>query len=95
MRIAILCYELTGYMVSCWQALYERQGAELVGLDNGFLIPAGSGLALKQALMRFQAPPATAKAAVGVRSHAKVLERFTWAKVAEAHAALFRSLVQS
>ena len=69
--------------------------AELVGPDNGFLIPAGSVPALKQALMEFQALPATAKAALGARSHAKVLERFTWPKVAEAHAVLFRSLLQS
>jgi len=66
--------------------------AELVGPDNGFLIPAGSVTALKQALMQFHALPTAAKAALAARSHAKVIERFTWPKVAEAHVDLFRTL---
>lgn len=66
--------------------------AELVGPDNGFLIPVGSVPALKQALMKFHALPPAAKAALAARSHAKVMERFTWLKVAEAHMDLFRSL---
>lgn len=66
--------------------------SELVGPDNGFLIPAGSVPALKRALLKFHALPTAAKAEMASRSHAKVMERFTWPKVAEAHLDLFRSL---
>ena len=66
--------------------------AELVGPENGFLIPAGSVPALKQALLLFHALPSAAKTEMASRSHTKVMERFTWPKVAEAHVALFRSL---
>lgn len=68
--------------------------AELVGPDNGFLIPAGSVSALKQALLEFHVMPTAAKAGLAARSHAKVLERFTWPKVGQAHMDLFRSLHQ-
>ena len=67
---------------------------ELVDERNGFLIPPGNSEALKQALLKFHALPPAAKAALASRSHAKVMERFTWPKVAEAHMDLFRSLAR-
>jgi glycosyltransferase involved in cell wall biosynthesis len=67
---------------------------ELVDDRNGCIIPTRSPRDLADALKRFAALPSTTRAALGAASLQKVLERFTWDQVAEAHHAVFIRLAK-
>lgn len=64
--------------------------AEQVDSKNGFLIEKNNRKALKDALIRFYQLPADQKKQMGIQSHNRVLEKFTWQKVAENHHEVFR-----
>lgn len=63
--------------------------AELVDSDNGFLIETGNLRALTWAIQRFYQLKPDEKKALSDKSYQKVIENFTWAKVANLHLDLF------
>jgi glycosyltransferase involved in cell wall biosynthesis len=62
--------------------------AELVDMHNGYLLPPGDADALYAAILAFSERPSDVRAKMGVYSHARVKERFSWPVVARAHADL-------
>jgi len=67
--------------------------AELVGKDNGWLLPPGDPEALYRALIEFMELSQTERAVLGARSLARVQADFTWPKVTERTVELFRNIV--
>jgi glycosyltransferase involved in cell wall biosynthesis len=68
---------------------------ELVGAENGFIIPKNDVAGLQKAMLDLLALPATQFEAMSSASLHKVRERFTWQAVADGHIALFREMWQS
>ena len=67
--------------------------AELVQSDNGFLIPTNDVPALKKAILDFYRMSPEDRKRLSDASHQKVVERFTWEKVARLHLQLFHDMV--
>lgn len=65
---------------------------ELVDETNGAIIETGSVESLVAALETFAALPVDTRMQMGLRSFAKIGERFTWKAVAEAHYTLFKQV---
>jgi glycosyltransferase involved in cell wall biosynthesis len=63
--------------------------AELVDSDNGFLIETANVRALKWAIQRYYQLKPEEKKALSDKSYQKVIEKFTWEKVARQHLDLF------
>ena len=63
--------------------------AELVDSDNGFLIETANVRALKWAIQRYYQLKPEEKKALSEKSYQKVVEKFTWEKVARQHLDLF------
>lgn len=63
--------------------------AELVDSDNGFLIETANVRALKWAIQRYYQLKPEEKKALSDKSYQKVIEKFTWDKVARQHLDLF------
>ncbi|HQV53749.1 MAG: glycosyltransferase family 4 protein [Flavobacteriales bacterium] len=69
--------------------------AELVGRDNGWLLPPGDADALYRALIEFMELTQSERAILGARSLARVQADFTWPKVTERTVELFRNIVST
>lgn len=67
---------------------------ELVDESNGFIVPKRDGRQLAETIATFAALPQAARQALGTRSREKLLQRFTWPKVAAAHYKVFRDIHQ-
>ncbi|CAN5465111.1 glycosyltransferase family 4 protein [soil metagenome] len=65
---------------------------ELVDSTNGFLIESNNVRSLKWGIQSFFQMTATQRMELSKASHKKVLEKFTWPKVAQMHYELFESL---
>lgn len=68
--------------------------AELVNDDNGYLLPPRDSKALVHALLDFKEKDEKEREAMGDSSYKKVLDHFSWDKVAERHEALFYTLYE-
>ena len=68
--------------------------AELVGPDNGYLLPPGDHEALHAALLKFAALNNAERTTMGANGSARVRSRFTWPAVTEDFVALFREVSQ-
>ncbi len=66
--------------------------AELVGPHNGYLLPPGDPEALYNAVLAFAERPAEVRAKMGTYGRQRVIERFSWPVVAEAHVRLCREV---
>lgn len=69
--------------------------AELVGQDNGWLLPPGDADALYRALIEFMDLSPAERDALGASSLARVKADFTWPKVTERTVGLFRNVVST
>lgn len=67
---------------------------ELVGTDNGFIIPKASPDGIVECLLNFDALPPEQRVKSGEASYAKVKDQFSWGKVAELHEKLFLEIHQ-
>jgi glycosyltransferase involved in cell wall biosynthesis len=68
--------------------------AEQVDESNGFLIQKNNVPELKKALLKFYDLQSDKKNKMGLNSHQKVLQNFTWEKVAEKHHQLFKNILE-
>jgi glycosyltransferase involved in cell wall biosynthesis len=68
--------------------------AELVGPENGYLLPPRDADALVEALLHFKDRDKQEKLQMGDNGYQKMLEHFSWDKVAARHEALFFKLYE-
>lgn len=68
--------------------------AELVTPHNGYLLPPGDAEALYNAVQAFAERPAEVRRKMGAYGRQRVIERFSWPVVAEAHVRLCRQVAE-